>query len=199
MMGRYRKTVQLLKKHGAYRASIFDIVGMVVCIVFLCITPNPSLIYALLIFIMFLAWDINDVKQMELREILQKRLAIKEKKEEFLCKEMAQMEEIIAVYKTIVDGRKENPIKSNRIVSNRTFAVRLCSFLKSVKANDQAGCEEKNYLLMTAERLLKWQLKTVRKGSDEYKYLERIGLMPEPSANTENGTNQGNDYKVSDL
>jgi hypothetical protein len=45
--------------------------------------------------------------------------------------------------------------------------------------------EEKEYLHHVAERLLKWQTKTVRKDTEEYKYLERLGLMPEPSQNTE--------------
>ena len=97
----------------------------------------------------------------------------------------AKLEEEISIYKDLVQNRKENPLKSNRLVSDKTFATRLKSFVSEVRVNDPCSFEEQEYLLNVAERLLKWQTKTVKKDSEEYKYLERIGLMPEPSPNTE--------------
>lgn len=43
-----------------------------------------------------------------------------------------------------------NPIIDNRIVSDKTFAVRLYNFLNAVQVNDMAGEEEKEYLLSVA-------------------------------------------------
>lgn len=56
----------------------------------------------------------------------------------------------------------ENPIKDNRIVSDTTFALRLKNFIEKVNVYDQPSEEEKEYLLMVAEKLLAYQIQTVR-------------------------------------
>jgi hypothetical protein len=54
----------------------------------------------------------------------------------------------------------ENPIKENRIVNDKTFARRLKSHLKGVRANCAAGEEEIEYLQRIADKLLNYQLET---------------------------------------
>lgn len=56
----------------------------------------------------------------------------------------------------------ENPIKENRIVNDTTFALRLKNFIERVNVCDQPGEEEKEYLLMVVEKLLAYQIQTVR-------------------------------------
>ena len=66
-----------------------------------------------------------------------------------------------------------NPIKNNRIVNDKTFAIRLREFIKSTQVNDAASDEEKHYLLTVAQALLDYQVETA---TDEYelKYLKNI-------------------------
>lgn len=54
----------------------------------------------------------------------------------------------------------ENPIKGNRIVSDKTFARRLIGHLEGTQANCAMGQEELEYLLRVAEKLLAYQLET---------------------------------------
>lgn len=68
-----------------------------------------------------------------------------------------------------------NPIIDNRIVSDKTFAVRLYKFLDSVQVNDMAGEEEKEYLLGVAKRLIAHQKATINTAS-ESDYFRMIGL-----------------------
>lgn len=72
---------------------------------------------------------------------------------------------------------KEYPIiKDNRIVSDKTFAVRFSSFLENIPTNWWMSqphlYEEYNYMRNVAKRLLKYQLKTMTK--DEESYFENI-------------------------
>ena len=69
----------------------------------------------------------------------------------------------------------ENPIKGNRIVSDRTFAVRLKSFLFDIQCCDCIGEEEKEYLQIVAEELLDYQIRTATE-KEEIDYLTRLGL-----------------------
>ena len=69
-----------------------------------------------------------------------------------------------------------NPIKNNRIVSSKTFAIRLKNFIKDVKINDPASEEEKDYLLMVADQLLNYQILTAT-DEEELNYLKRLGLL----------------------
>ena len=68
-----------------------------------------------------------------------------------------------------------NLIIDNRIVSDKTFAVRLCKFLDKVLVNDMAGYEEKEYLLGVAKRLIAYQKATITTAS-ESDYFRMIGL-----------------------
>ena len=64
----------------------------------------------------------------------------------------------------------ENPIKDNRIVNDTTFALRLKNFIEKVNVCDQPSEEEKDYLLMVADRLLRFQIGTAT-DSQELAYL----------------------------
>jgi hypothetical protein len=132
-----------------------------------------------------IVWEISDVYLYKERDTFKKQLADICDESVLLKGENTKLQEEVDRLGVITRDRKENPIKSNRIVSDKTFAVRLMNFAGSTQASDPASGEELEYLKMTAERLLKWQTKTVHKNSEEYRYLERLGLMPEPSANME--------------
>ena len=54
-----------------------------------------------------------------------------------------------------------NPIIDNRIVRDKTFAVRLYFFLKGVNVCDLPSEEEKDYLLRVAELLVAYQKATI--------------------------------------
>ena len=69
-----------------------------------------------------------------------------------------------------------SPIKDNRIVSDKTFAIRFKNFIKDVQVNDPASDEEKEYLLNVANQLLKYQIQTVTKDT-EINYLKRLNLL----------------------
>ena len=64
----------------------------------------------------------------------------------------------------------ENPIKDNRIVNDTTFALRFKNFIQNVNVCDQPSEEEKDYLLMVADRLLRFQIGTAT-DSNELAYL----------------------------
>lgn len=68
-----------------------------------------------------------------------------------------------------------NPIKNNRIVSNKTFAIRFRNFIKDVQVNDPASDEEKEYLLNVASKLLKYQIDTAST-KEEIDYLKNLNL-----------------------
>lgn len=68
-----------------------------------------------------------------------------------------------------------NPIIDNRIVSDKTFAVRLYNFLNKVQVNDMAGEEEKDYWLGVAKRLIVYQKATINTAT-ESDYFRMIGL-----------------------
>lgn len=69
----------------------------------------------------------------------------------------------------------ENPIKNGRIVSSKTFAIRLKNFISDVEVNDPCSEEEKDYLLRVAEDLLHYQIKTAT-DEEEINYLKRLHL-----------------------
>lgn len=68
-----------------------------------------------------------------------------------------------------------NPIIDNRIVSDKTFAIRLYNFLNAVQVNDMAGGEEKEYLLEVARRLIAHQKATINTAA-ESDYFRMIGI-----------------------
>jgi hypothetical protein len=181
-------TVTLLKKHGyawQARADIFIIIASIV--LFFLFESYICLAIASISFI-FLMWEVEDAKGRENRAELIRLLADKCDEVVLLQGELTKKNEEIEILKATAIPCKENPIKSNRIVSDKTFAVRLLNLMKSIQPCDASSEEELEYFRTTAERLLKWQTKTVKKDSNEYKYLENLGLMPQPSANAEEHT-----------
>lgn len=69
-----------------------------------------------------------------------------------------------------------NPIKNNRLVSDKTFAIRLKNFVENVRVNDPCSEDEQKYLLKIANRLLRYQIETVS-DKEEINYLERLNLF----------------------
>ena len=69
----------------------------------------------------------------------------------------------------------ENPIKDNRIVNDKTFALRFKNFIQSVNVCDQPSEEEKEYLLKVAEKLIAYQIQTVRT-KEELEYFKKNRL-----------------------
>jgi hypothetical protein len=64
----------------------------------------------------------------------------------------------------------ENPIKDNRIVSDKTFATRFVAFLKDIQVNDAMSDDELWYLQEVAGSLLFYQWFTAT-NKDEIAYL----------------------------
>ena len=69
-----------------------------------------------------------------------------------------------------------NPIKDNRIISSKTFAIRFRNFIENTNVNDPASEEEKEYLLNVANQLLEYQIKTAS-NKEEIDYLKRLHLL----------------------
>lgn len=184
-MNMLKRTAALLKKHGLLMWVTFECIMIGVIIATGVWQDKPEYMAYVLAFIVMIGWDISDARKLERISELEQKQIDKEKELVQSLEVNAKLEEEISIYKDLVQNRKENPLKSNRLVSDKTFATRLKSFVSEVRVNDPISFEEQEYLLNVAERLLKWQTKTVKKDSEEYKYLERIGLMPEPSPNTE--------------
>lgn len=65
----------------------------------------------------------------------------------------------------------ENPIKDNRIVNDKTFALRLLSFALSVNCNDACSEDEKESMISYSTSLLKYQLETAT-DINEINYLK---------------------------
>lgn len=87
----------------------------------------------------------------------------------------ANLEKFYVPYKEI--SFEEYPIiKDNRIVSDKTFAIRFCSFLDSIPKNWWMGqphlYEEYFYMKNIAKRLLKYQIQTIQE--NEKQYFENI-------------------------
>jgi len=74
------------------------------------------------------------------------------------------------------DWHIANPIKDNRIVSDKTFALRLKNFIKDTVVNDACSFDEQEYLLNVANRLLNYQIDTAT-DKEEIDYLKRLNLL----------------------
>ena len=83
---------------------------------------------------------------------------------------------VVIPYEELKKWKVANPIKDNRLVSSKTFAIRLKSFIEETNVNDPMSKEEKDYLLWVAEALLKSQIATVT-DSEEIDYLKRLKLL----------------------
>ena len=66
----------------------------------------------------------------------------------------------------------ENPIKDNRIVKDKTFALRLLGFALDTNCADACGEDEKESMVSYSTSLLKYQIETATE-QDEIDYLER--------------------------
>ena len=189
-MNLFYNTVSLLKRYGRFSWVVWDLILTLVLIALgVCINDIETIFFAVLPLIM-VAWEISDVYLFEKSDGYKQQLSDKEDEVVLLNGEKSQLQEEVERLGAIIHDRKDNPIKSNRIVSDKTFAVRLRNFAEGTQAIDPATQEELDYFKMTAERLLKWQTKTVHKDSEEYRYLERLGLMPHPPENTEEHTEE---------
>lgn len=74
------------------------------------------------------------------------------------------------------DWNLDNPIKDNRIISNKTFAIRLKNFIKDTVVNDACSADEQEYLLNVANRLLNYQISTAT-DKEEINYLKSLNLL----------------------
>ena len=74
----------------------------------------------------------------------------------------------------------ENPIKDNRIVSSKTFAIRFKQFLEWLPENwinsQPHYYEEYEYMKLIAKHLLKYQIQTATE-EGEINYLKRLNLL----------------------
>ena len=184
-MNWFYNTVALLKEYRRLSSVAADLAMMAAVIICAAFIHDGTVVFFSVFPLTMILWEISDVYLYKERDTFKKQLADICDETVLLKGENTKLQEEVDRLGVITRDRKENPIKSNRIVSDKTFAVRLMNFAGSKQACDSASWEELEYLKMTAELLLKWQTKTVRKDSEEYKYLERLGLMPEPSANME--------------
>ena len=66
----------------------------------------------------------------------------------------------------------ENPIKDNRIVKDKTFALRLLSFALDTQCGDACSEDEKESMISYSTSLLRYQIETATDQS-EIDYLER--------------------------
>jgi hypothetical protein len=66
----------------------------------------------------------------------------------------------------------ENPIKDNRIVKDKTFALRLLGFALDTNCADACSEDEKESMIGYSISLLKYQIETVTE-QDEIDYLKR--------------------------
>ena len=183
MIAKMKEIVRLLKKHRRMGWVTTDLYWVAVVIVLSVIECDWGIFLFTLPFVMMVAWEISDADMLE--QIDQKNAEIKEQK-----KHIEDLKGDLSIASDLLSNNKANPIKSNRIVSDKTFAVRFRSFLKELKPLDPASEEELVYLTHVAEKLLSWQTKTVRRLSSEAEYLQRLGLMPtepetEPSSTPE--------------
>jgi len=66
----------------------------------------------------------------------------------------------------------DNPIKDNRIVKDKTFALRLLRFALGTDCSDACSEDEKESMISYSTSLLKYQIETV---TDQYEkdYLQR--------------------------
>ena len=171
--------VRLLKKHGRMGWVWADLCWMALSSAVGTYYGELNwMILAIGVGVLMILWEISDTMLLEKLEDKNKEVSDRDETIETLHKQIGEMASDLEVASSLLTPNKANPIKSNRIVSDKTFAVRLRSFVSEVNATDAASVEEKDYLLHVADRLLSWQTKTVRRESSEAEYLRRLNLMP---------------------
>ena len=70
----------------------------------------------------------------------------------------------------------DNPIKGNRIVKDKTFALRLLGFALDTKCADACSEGEKESMISYSTSLLKYQIETAIEG-EEINYLKRCNAQ----------------------
>ena len=70
------------------------------------------------------------------------------------------------------ENTEDNPIKDNRIVKDKTFAIRLLGFALDIQCSDPCSEDEKESMVSYATTLLKYQIETATE-IDEITYLDR--------------------------
>ena len=171
MIAKMKEIVRLLKKYRRMGWVSVDLFWVLVFSVSAIVGCDWFYIVFALSTIVMVCWECSDVCLFEKLE--QKDAEIKECK-----KRIEDLKGDLNIASDLLSNNKANPIKSNRIVSDKTFAVRLRSFMHQIQPCDAASEEEVNYFIHVAEKLLSWQTKTVRRLSGEAEYLQRLGLMP---------------------
>lgn len=95
--------------------------------------------------------------------------------------------------KVLIDNKKDyildiqlhhwmypNPIKDNRIISDKTFAVRFKQFLEWIPekwiTSQPHYIEEYDYMLQIAKQLLNYQVQTTN-SEEENNYLKNLSLL----------------------
>jgi len=72
----------------------------------------------------------------------------------------------------------KNKITDGRLLfDDKTFYTRLLSHLTTCKAHCPIGEDELQYLRRVAEKLQSFQIETVDRGSEEYRYLKNLDLV----------------------
>lgn len=180
-MNSIKRTVALVRKHGSPMWLSFELLMALFVLIAGFWKEDPQAIPYFLFFLTMMGWDISDAYLLERHEELDGKLEESEKKRQAALAENSRIWNDLRLCRTLLkQGNKGNPVKDNRIVNDKTFALRMKRFIEGTVAHDPASQEEKQYLHGVAERLISWQTRTVRKGSDEYEYLERLGMIKEP-------------------
>ena len=76
------------------------------------------------------------------------------------------------------ENTEDNPIKDNRIVKDKTFAIRLLGFALETTCSDPCSEDEKESMVSYATSLLKYQIETATE-IDEITYLKTCKAEPE--------------------
>ena len=76
------------------------------------------------------------------------------------------------------ENSDSNPIKDNRIVKDKTFAIRLLGFALDIQCSDPCSEDEKESMVSYATTLLKYQIETATE-IDEITSLDRCKVESE--------------------
>jgi len=167
-MTEVKHIMELVRKYGCPLLYYVMIAIAAILAVIVFVLGCIPLIGFLVAWVVGCLWYTDSLYQKELEEQLKVELGLKEKEITALSE---RLEGLLAFKNDVF-----NPIKSGRIVNDKTFAYRLIEYLKLNASGRSAYLAEKDYLLDVAARLLKWQVSTVHPGSSEVDYLKKIGV-----------------------
>ena len=116
---------------------------------------------------------------------------------DYIQSDSGQFASVNKIYKdkicVLIEGKKDyipdsqlshwtyaNPIKDNRLVSSKTFAIRFKQFLEWIPekwiTSQIHYIEEYDYMLLIANQLLNYQIQTAN-NEEEIDYLKRLKLL----------------------